>query len=55
MPVRVLITAGPVADCTQADELIKGIDAQCPLADKGYDTDAIVQKIGCRNASGDSS
>jgi transposase len=44
MPVRVVITAGPVADCTQAEELIKGIEAQCLLADKGYDTNAIVDK-----------
>jgi transposase len=44
MPVRVIITAGPVADCTQAEELIEGLAAQSLLADKGYDTDVIVQK-----------
>jgi transposase len=33
-----------VADCTQADELINGIEAQTLIADKGYDTDAIVNK-----------
>ena len=43
MPVRVLVTAGSVADCTQVDTLIDGIDAQCLIADKAYDTDAIVQ------------
>ena len=42
MPVRVLITAGTVADCTQADKLIEGIQAEHLLADKGYDSDAIV-------------
>jgi transposase len=44
MPVRVIITAGPVADCTQAAELIEGIEAQALIADKGYDTDAIVEQ-----------
>ncbi len=33
-----------MADCTQADGLIEGIAAQSLIADKGYDTDAIVQK-----------
>lgn len=42
MPVRMLITAGATADCTQAGQLIEGIDAMYLLADKGYDTDAII-------------
>ena len=33
-----------MADCTQVAELIKGIHAQALLADKGYDTDAIVSQ-----------
>ena len=44
MPVRIIVTAGTVADCTKAAELIEGIEAQALIADKGYDTDAIVQK-----------
>jgi transposase len=32
-----------VADCTQAGELISHIQAGALIADKGYDTDAIVQ------------
>ena len=44
MPVRVLITAGTVADCTQASALIDGLNAEHLLADRGYDTDAIVTK-----------
>jgi len=44
MPLRVLITAGTVADCTQADALIEGISAEHLLADKGYDSDAIVEQ-----------
>lgn len=31
-----------MADCTKAAELIEGIAAQTLMADKGYDTDAIV-------------
>ena len=37
-----VVTAGPTADCSQALALIVGIDAQYLLADKGYDTDAII-------------
>ena len=36
MPVRVIITAGPTADCTKAVQLIEGLDAQYLLADRGY-------------------
>lgn len=32
-----------MADCTQAVELLKGVSAQVLIADKGYDSDAIVQ------------
>ena len=42
MPVRVLITAGPTADCTQAHQLTEGISAEHLLADRGYDSDAII-------------
>ena len=44
MPIRVLITQGTTADCTQASRLIEGITAEALLADKGYDTDAIVEQ-----------
>ena len=42
MPVRILITAGATADCTQASKLIEGLSAEHLLADRGYDTDAIL-------------
>ena len=45
MPVRVLATAGTVADCKQAFALIDGFAAQYLLADRGYDTNAIVEQI----------
>ena len=40
MPVRMFVTAGTVADCTQAYRLVDGINAESLLADKGYDSDA---------------
>jgi transposase len=44
MPLRVVITEGTRADCTQASRLIEGIDAEKLLADKAYDTDAILEQ-----------
>ena len=37
------ITAGTVADCTQAGRLVEGIDADNLIADKGYDSDEIIE------------
>ena len=42
MPVRVLVTEGTAADCSQAVELIEGIEAEYLLADKACDTTAIL-------------
>tara|TARA_B100000929_G_scaffold186466_1_gene147600 strand:- start:45 stop:398 length:354 start_codon:yes stop_codon:yes gene_type:complete len=44
MPLRVLATSGTRADCAEADELIHGIDAEHLIADKGYDSNAIVEQ-----------
>jgi transposase len=44
MPVRILITQGTTADCTQASKLIEGITAEHLLADRGYDTNAILEQ-----------
>ena len=44
MPIRVLVTAGPVADCTQAGELICDIKAGALIADKGYDSNAVEEQ-----------
>ncbi|WMV73436.1 IS5 family transposase [Xenorhabdus griffiniae] len=44
MPVRVVITSGTTADCSQAEALIDGFDAEHLLADRGYDSNAIVEK-----------
>ena len=42
MPVRMTLTGGTTADCTQAPDLIANVVAQYLLADRGYDSDAVV-------------
>ena len=44
MPIRVLATEATRADCSLADELIEGLAAEHLIADKGYDSDAIVEQ-----------
>jgi len=44
MPVRIFITEGTAADCAHAGRLIEGIHAEVLLADRGYDTDTIVER-----------
>jgi len=43
MPLKIKITAGNIADCTEAEYLISDIKAKAILADKGYDTNQIVE------------
>jgi transposase len=45
MPLRVIITDGTTADCTQAHALIENLEADYLLADRGYDSDAIVEQV----------
>jgi transposase len=49
--VRLILTPGNVADCTQAAPLLKEIGAVSVLADKGYDTNTSVQLITDKNAN----
>jgi transposase len=49
MPVRAFITPGPTADCAQAHALIEGLDADNLLADRGYDSDAIIDQAKSQN------
>ena len=44
MPLRIIITEGTRADCTQASRLIEGLHADQLIADKGYDSDAILDQ-----------
>lgn len=43
-PVRILITSGTTADCSQAHNLIADLDAKHLLADRGYDSNDIVNQ-----------
>ena len=45
MPVRLAVTEGTVADCSHALPLIEGIEAECLLADKAYDTNEIIATV----------
>ena len=42
MPVRMVVTAETVADCTRVEALIEGIEAEYLLADRGYDTNKVL-------------
>ena len=44
MPIRAIITQGTTADCTQAKQLIDEIPAKHLLADRGYDSNSIVEQ-----------
>ena len=43
MPVRFFVTDVAVADCSIAEGLISNFSTEYLLADRGYDTDAIIQ------------
>jgi transposase len=45
MPVRVVVTAGAVADCAVAPQLIEGIKTDAVIADKGFDSQAVVDLV----------
>ena len=45
MPIRTIITKGTTADCKLGIELINGLSAEFVLADKGYDTNEIVDFV----------
>lgn len=48
-PVRLILSAGQIADIDFATNLIADIQTDAVIADKGYDSDALVQ---CIQASG---
>ena len=49
IPVRVFVTAGTVHDCREAIPLIDGIFAEWLLADRGYDSNKIIEKAVSQN------
>ena len=44
MPVRFFVTDATVADCSVAETLIANFQAEYLLADRAYDTDAIIER-----------
>ena len=50
LPLRVVVTEGTRADCAEAEGLIDGFEMGALLADKGYDSDAIVAKAKAQGA-----
>ncbi len=50
MPLRAVVTEGTRADCAEAEGLIDWFEMKHLLADKGYDSDAIVAKVEERGA-----
>ena len=51
MPVRIIITEGTKHDSTQASFLIEGISAGHLLADKAYESDAILLQLNQQGIS----
>jgi transposase len=50
LPVTVHLTAGQAADVTQADTLLADARPAVVIADKGYDSQALVNRIVARGA-----
>ena len=44
-PLRLLLTAGQRHDSPQADALIEGYEPQALIADKGYDSDPLIESV----------
>jgi transposase len=44
MPLRVFVTRGTEADCRYAGKLMAGMKAEHLLADRGYDSNAVISE-----------
>lgn len=49
LPVKLLVTDGNTADCTQAETLINALSFDHLMADKAYDTNALMSFCKDRN------
>ncbi len=49
-PVKIILTPGQDHDVTQAQELIKNVDAEKVIADKAYDSDELINAIKASGA-----
>jgi transposase len=50
LPVKVTLTPGQAADVTQAEALIAGSEPEVVIADKGYDSDVVVETVEAAGA-----
>jgi transposase len=51
LPVKVVLTPGQAADVTQAGALIEGVPFEVVIADRGYDSRAVVRAIEGRGGA----
>jgi transposase len=51
LPVKLLLTPGQAADVTQAEALLQDAPAAVVIADKGYDSKAVVAAVAARGAA----
>ncbi len=49
-PLKFIITPGQASDVKQADELLADIEDTITLADKGYDSDELIERLKKRDA-----
>ena len=49
-PLKFILTAGQRDDIIKAEELVKGIDCTMVIADKGYDSDVLVEFIKAQSS-----
>jgi transposase len=50
LPIELQLTAGQRADVTRGEALLKGYQPKAVIADKGYDSDALVESIEASGA-----
>jgi len=50
LPVEIQLTPGQQADITKAADLLEGYDPEVVIADKGYDSDDLVDEIKAKGA-----
>ena len=47
--MRITLTPGQRHDVTEASALLEGIECQCLIADRGYDSDAFIEELTSRD------
>jgi transposase len=50
LPAELIVTPGQASDMSQAEALIEGSPVEVVIADKGYDSRAVVEAIEARGA-----